>query len=70
MPTRVRGAAHMTQALHNEAEAAYSNADFQLDLTTKKIAAIDQLLGVTNGAALLSGFDMGTKAIRASAQLN
>jgi hypothetical protein len=57
-PMSVRVAAHMAYALHNEAEAAYSNADFQLDCATQKIAAIDQILGVSDGAALLSRFNV------------
>ncbi|TDV42299.1 hypothetical protein EC919_11817 [Pseudomonas graminis] len=57
----VRVAAHIAYALHNEAEAAYSNADFQLDCATQKLAAIDQILGVSDGAALLSRFDVEDK---------
>ncbi|QEO76762.1 MULTISPECIES: hypothetical protein [Pseudomonas] len=67
-PMSVRVAAHMAYALHNEAEAAYSNADFQLDQATRKIAAIDQILGVTDGAALLSRFEIEAKVILDSAQ--
>lgn len=57
VPMSVRVAAHMAYALHNEAEAAYGNADFQLECATQKICAIDQILGVSDGAALLSRFD-------------
>ncbi|WP_460124617.1 hypothetical protein [Pseudomonas sp. S2_C03] len=57
-PMSVRIAAHMAYALHNEAEAAYSNADFHLGHTIMKIAAIDQILGVTDGAAFLSRFNV------------
>lgn len=64
----VRVAAHMAYALHNEAEAAYSNADFQLDQATWKIAAIDQILGVTNGVDLLRRFEIEAKVILNSAQ--
>ena len=60
-PMSVRVAAHMAYALHNEAEATYSFADFQLDCATQKIAAIDQILGVSDGAALLSRFDVEDK---------
>lgn len=60
-PMSVRVAAHMAYALHNEAEAAYSNAEFQLDCANQKIAAIDQILGVSDGAALLSRFDVEDK---------
>jgi hypothetical protein len=67
-PASVRVAAHIAYALHNEAEAAYSNADFQIDHATPKIAAIDQILGVTDGAALLSRFDIETKVIREGTQ--
>ncbi|MHC8308283.1 hypothetical protein ACYZUC_01520 [Pseudomonas sp. GT1P32] len=66
-PTSVRVAAHITYALHNEAEAVYTNADFQLDHATQKIAAIDQILGITDGAALLSRFDIETQVIRDNA---
>jgi hypothetical protein len=59
-PTNVRVAAHIAYALHNEAEAVYTNADFALDGASQKIAAIDQILGVTDGAALLSRFDIET----------
>lgn len=55
-PMSVRVAAHMAYALHNEAEVAYGNADFQLECATQKICAIDQILGVSDGAALLSRF--------------
>ena len=57
-PMSIRVAAHIAYALHNEAEAAYNNADFQLDCATQKIAAIDQILGVSNGAVLLNRFDV------------
>ncbi|WP_223487005.1 hypothetical protein [Pseudomonas sp. A-RE-19] len=67
-PMSVRVAAHMAYALHNEAEAAYSNADFQIDHATRKIAAIDEILGVTDGAALLSRFEIEAKVILDSAQ--
>lgn len=60
-PMNVRVAAHMAYALHNEAKAAYSNADFQLDCATQKLATIDQILGVSDGAALLSRFDAEDK---------
>jgi hypothetical protein len=53
-------AAHIAYALHNEAEAVYTNADFALDGASQKIAAIDQILGVTDGAALLGRFDIET----------
>ena len=59
-PMNVRVAAHIAYALHNEAEAVYTNADFALDGASQKIAAIDQILGVTDGAALLSRFDIET----------
>ncbi|KHA73524.1 hypothetical protein [Pseudomonas helmanticensis] len=59
-PTNVRVAAHIAYALHNEAEAVYNNADFALDGASQKIAAIDQILGVTDGAALLGRFDIET----------
>ncbi|NMY71883.1 hypothetical protein [Pseudomonas sp. WS 5414] len=59
-PMSVRVAAHIAYALHNEAESVYTNADFALDGASQKIAAIDQILGVTNGAALLSRFDIKT----------
>ncbi|WP_460064405.1 hypothetical protein [Pseudomonas sp. S2_H08] len=59
-PTNVRVAAHIAYALHNEAEAVYTNADFALDGASQKIAAIDLILGVTDGAALLSRFDIET----------
>ncbi|PKH19272.1 hypothetical protein [Pseudomonas fluorescens] len=54
----VRVAAHMAYALHNEAEVAYNNVDFQIANASFKIAAIDQILGVTDGAALLSKFNL------------
>lgn len=54
----VRIAAYMTYALHNDAEVAYSNAGSQFGHATQKIAAIDQVLGVTDGAALLSRFNV------------
>ncbi|WP_018925620.1 hypothetical protein [Pseudomonas umsongensis] len=57
-PMSVRIAAHMAYALHNEAEAVYNTADFHLGRATMKIAAIDQILGVTDGAALLSKFNV------------
>lgn len=57
-PMSVRIAAHMAYALHNEAEVAYSNADSQLGHATQKITAIDQVLDVTDGAALLSRFNV------------
>jgi len=66
-PISVRVAAHMAYALHNEAEAAYNNADFQIDHASLKIAAIDQILSVTDGAALLSRFDVEAKVIPDSA---
>jgi len=50
----VRVAAHLACTLHNEAEAAFNNVDFQTEPASLKIAAIDQVMGVTNGAALLS----------------
>ncbi len=56
-PMCVRVAAHMAYALHNEAEAAYSNTDYQLDRAIRKISAIDEVLGVSDGAALLSRFE-------------
>lgn len=52
----VRVAAHLAYALHNEAEAAFNNVGFQTDPASLKIAAIDQVLGGTDGAALLSRF--------------
>lgn len=67
-PMSVRIAAHMAYALHNEAEAAYSNADFQLDHAARKIAVIDEILGVTEGAALLSRFEIEAQVILDSAQ--
>ncbi|GFM82597.1 hypothetical protein PSCICN_32890 [Pseudomonas cichorii] len=57
-PISVRVAAHIAYALHNEAEAAYNNADFQIEHASLKITAIDQILGVTNGTALLSRLDV------------
>lgn len=57
-PMCVRVAAHMAYALHNEAEAPYRNADYQLDHAIRKIAAINELLGVSDGAALLSRFEI------------
>jgi hypothetical protein len=62
-PMCVRVAAHMAYALHNEAEAAYSNADYQLDHAIRKIAAIDEVLGVSDGAALMSRFEIDAKRI-------
>jgi len=62
-PMSVRVAAHMAYALHNEAEAVYNNADFQLDQAIRKITAIDQILGVTEGAALVNRFEIEAKAI-------
>jgi hypothetical protein len=59
-PTNVRVAAHIAYALHNEAEAVYNNADFALDGASQKIAAIDKVLGVADGAALLGRFDIET----------
>jgi hypothetical protein len=67
-PTCVRIAAHMAYALHNEAEAADNNADVQIDHAHIKIAAIDQTLSVTDGAALLSRFDRESKVSPDSAQ--
>lgn len=55
-PMNIRIAAHIAYALHNEAEAAYNNADFELGDATCKIAAIDQILGVTDGATLVRRF--------------
>ncbi|MBV6821881.1 hypothetical protein KUF73_02950 [Pseudomonas sp. PD9R] len=55
-PMSIRVAAHIAYALHNEAQTTYNNADFQLDHATRKIAVIDQILGVADGAALLSRF--------------
>ena len=57
-PMSARVAAHLAYALHNEAETVYSNADFQIERATQKIAAIDQILSVSDGAALLSRFDV------------
>ncbi|WP_455924677.1 hypothetical protein [Pseudomonas putida] len=59
-PMSVRVAAHIAYALHNEAETAYNNADFQVEYARLKIAAIDQILDVTDGAALLSKLDIPT----------
>ncbi|SDT32142.1 hypothetical protein SAMN05216598_5026 [Pseudomonas asplenii] len=50
----VRVAAHLAYALHNEADAAFNGVDFQTDAASLKIAAIDQILGVADSAALLS----------------
>ncbi|WP_024680743.1 hypothetical protein [Pseudomonas syringae] len=60
-PVSVRLAAHVAYALHNEAEAAFGNVDFQLGCAKQKIAAIDQILGVSDGAALLKRFDVEDK---------
>ncbi|RMO83500.1 hypothetical protein ALQ33_200044 [Pseudomonas syringae pv. philadelphi] len=65
----VRVAAHMAYALHNEAEAVYSNADFEIADASLKIYAIDQILGVTDGASLLDRFNVETKNILNSGQL-
>jgi hypothetical protein len=67
-PMCVRVAAHMAYAVHNEAESAYSNAEFPLDHAIRKIAAIDEVLGVTDGAALLNRFEAEAKVILDSAQ--
>jgi hypothetical protein len=68
VPISVRVAAHMAYALHDEAETAYNNADFQIDHASRKIAAIDQILSVTDGAALLSRFDVEAKVVPDSTQ--
>ncbi|MDU8647318.1 MULTISPECIES: hypothetical protein [Pseudomonas syringae group] len=68
-PMSVRVAAHMAYALHNEAEAVYSNADFEIADASLKIYAIDQILGVTDGASLLDRFNVETKNILNSGQL-
>jgi hypothetical protein len=60
-PMSVRVAAHIAYALHNEAEAAYGNADFQLECVPQKTCAIDRILGVSDGATLLSRFDVEDK---------
>ena len=52
-PMSVGVVAHLGYALHNEAEAAFNNVDFQTDPASLKSAAIDQVLGGTDGAALL-----------------
>jgi len=53
----IRVAAHLAYALHNEAEAASNNSDFQVEEARAKIAAIDQILGVSDGSVLLSRLD-------------
>ncbi|PZW57481.1 hypothetical protein F475_04110 [Pseudomonas sp. URMO17WK12:I6] len=63
-PMSVRVAAHMAYALHNETEAACSNADFRIDYAIQKIAAIDQILRSKDGAALLSRFTPKRKSFR------
>lgn len=55
-PMSVRVAVHVGYAVHNEAEAAFNNVDFRLILRALKSAAIDQVLGGTDGAALLRRF--------------
>ncbi len=55
-PMSVRVAVHVGCAVHNEAEAAFNNVDFRLILRALKSAAIDQVLGGTDGAALLRRF--------------
>ncbi|KPA88087.1 hypothetical protein PF66_05316 [Pseudomonas asplenii] len=50
-------AAHLAYALHNEADAAFNGVNFQTDAASLKIAAIDQILGVADGPALLSRLD-------------
>ncbi|EPM58209.1 hypothetical protein A264_17124 [Pseudomonas syringae pv. actinidiae ICMP 19071] len=67
-PMSVRVAAHMAYALHNEAEAVYNNADFEIADASLKIYAIDQILGVTDGASLLDRFNVETKNILNSGQ--
>ncbi|PBP94037.1 hypothetical protein [Pseudomonas congelans] len=67
-PMSVRVAAHIAYALHNEAEAAYNNADFRIVNASVKIAAIDRILGVTDGAALLSKFNVEVNVLPDRAQ--
>ena len=55
-PMSVRVAVHVGYAVHNEAEAAFNNVDFRLILRALKSAVIDQVLGGTDGAALLRRF--------------
>lgn len=57
-PMCIRAAAHMAYALQNEAEAAYTNADYQPEHAIRKITAIDEVLGVSDGAALLSRLEI------------
>ncbi|WP_110970431.1 hypothetical protein [Pseudomonas huaxiensis] len=67
-PMSVRVAAHMAYALHNEAEAVYNNSGFQIEQVSAKIAAIDQILGVTDGAALLRRLGAEANAMTDSAK--
>ncbi|UFH50441.1 hypothetical protein [Pseudomonas sp. KNUC1026] len=67
-PMSVRVAAHMAYALHNEAEAVFNNTDFEIGDASVKIHAIDQILGVTDGASLLDRFNIETKNILNSGQ--
>ncbi|WP_017904594.1 hypothetical protein [Pseudomonas asplenii] len=53
-PINVRVAAHLAYARQNEAEAACIGGDFEGKAASLKIAAIDQVLGGTDGATLLS----------------
>jgi hypothetical protein len=62
-PMSIRVAAHIAYALHNEAETALKNVDFQVEDARSKIAAIDQILGVTDGSALLGRLDIHTSVM-------
>ncbi len=60
-PMSVRIAAHLAYAVHNEAEAVYGHEDFRLECAVRKIAAVDGILGVSEGAVLLGRFGAEAK---------
>lgn len=56
-PMKVRAAAHIAYALHNEAEVFSNGADFNLEQAFSKVGAIDQVLGDGVVWPLLSQLD-------------
>ena len=60
-PTEVRFAAHLAYALHNEASASAAGIGFDLDAALKKVAAIDDILGTSEGRRLAKSWSIGAK---------
>ncbi|WP_323142082.1 hypothetical protein [Massilia phyllosphaerae] len=60
-PTDVRFAAHLAYALHNEASALAAGTGFDLGFALKKVAAIDGILGTSDGRRLADLWSTGPK---------